>query len=82
MQNDIKKGFFNVGSGTTISIKEIAEHMLKITKNNMKPVYLDPLEGDILQSQADIQSIKNELNWIPKKGLKNWLDETIPQLKR
>ena len=56
--------------------------MLKITKNDIKPIYLDPLEGDIFQSQADIQSIKNELNWIPKKGLKNWLDETIPQLKR
>ena len=82
MEKDTKKGFFNVGSGTTISIKEIAEHMLKITKNNIKPIYLDHLEGDILQSQADIQSIKNELNWIPKKGLKNWLDETIPQLKR
>jgi len=82
MKNDIKKGFFNVGSGTIISIKEIAEHMLKITKNNIKPMYLDPLEGDILQSQANIQSIKNELNWVPKKGLRNWLDETIPQLKR
>jgi len=56
--------------------------MLKIAKNNIKPMYLDPLEGDILQSQADIQRIKNELNWIPKKGLKNWLDEIIPQLKR
>ena len=82
MKNDVKRGFFNVGSGTIISIKEIAEHMLKITKNNIKPIYLDPLEGDILQSQADIQNIKNELKWIPKKGLKNWLDETIPQLKR
>jgi len=81
MKNDIKNGFFNVGTGTTISIKEIAEHMLKITNNDMKPIYLDPLEGDILQSQADIQSIKNELKWMPKKGLKEWLEEIIPQLK-
>ena len=62
MKNDIKKGFFNVGSGTIISIKEIAEYMLKITKNNIKPMYLHSLEGDILQSQADIQKIKNENN--------------------
>ena len=81
MKNDIKNGFFNVGTGTTISIKEIAEHMLKITNNDMKPIYLDPLEGDILQSQADIQSIKNELKWMPRKGLKEWLEEIIPQLK-
>ena len=81
MKNNIKNGFFNVGTGTTISIKQIAEHMLKITNNNIKPTYLDPLEGDILQSQADIQSIKNELKWIPKKELKKWLEEVIPQLK-
>ncbi len=82
MKSGVKKGFFNVGSGTIISIKEIAEHMLKITKNNMEPTYLDPLEGDILQSQADIQNVKNNLNWLPKKELREWLDETIPQLKR
>ena len=82
MKSDVKKGFFNVGSGTIISIKEIAEHMLKITKNDMEPTYLDPLEGDILQSQADIQNVKNDLNWLPKKELREWLDETIPQLKR
>ena len=81
MKSNIKSGFFNVGTGTTISIKEIAEHMLKITNNDMKPIYLDPLEGDILQSQADIQRIKNELKWMPKKGLKEWLEEIIPQLK-
>ena len=81
MKNNIKNGFFNVGTGTTISIKQIAEHMLKITNNNIKPTYLDPLEGDILQSQADIQSIKKELKWIPKKELKKWLEEVIPQLK-
>jgi UDP-glucose 4-epimerase len=56
--------------------------MLKITKNDMEPTYLDPLEGDILQSQADIQNVKNDLNWLPKKELREWLDETIPQLKR
>jgi UDP-glucose 4-epimerase len=82
MKSDVKKGFFNIGSGTIISIKEIAEHMLKITKNDMEPTYLDPLEGDILQSQADIQNVKNDLNWLPKKELREWLDETIPQLKR
>lgn len=82
MKSDVKRGFFNIGTGTVISIKEIAEHMLKITKNDKEPIFLKPLEGDILQSQANIQKAQQELKWIPIKELKGWLNEIIPLLKR
>ena len=79
---DVEKGFFNVGCGGTIAIKEIAEHLLQISKIKKHPIYLPPLKGDIMKSQADIQKAKTELNWIAKKGLKEWLEDIIRELKR
>ena len=82
MMNDVKKGFFNVGSGGVISIKEIAEHLLQISKIKKDAIYLPPLKGDIMKSQADIQKSKAELGWSAKKGLKEWLEDTIRELER
>lgn len=77
MKSNVEKGFFNVGSGNAIAIKEIAEHLLRISKIKKKSIYLPPLKGDIMKSQADIQKSKKELGWTAKKGLKEWLEEII-----
>ena len=82
MMNNVKKGFFNVGSGEVISIKEIAEHLLQISKIKKDPIYLPPLKGDIMKSQSDIQKSKTNLGWSAKKGLKEWLEDISRELKR
>lgn len=65
-------GTFNVGSGTAVSIKDLAVMMIRMSGLDIKPTYDDALEGDVMQSQADITLIK-KLNWKPQTSLEEWL---------
>jgi UDP-glucose 4-epimerase len=77
MKNNIKSGFFNIGTGKTTSIKELAYMMIKIFEKEFEPIFLDPLKGDVKKSQADTNYTKNKLNWKYKielnDGLRNFL---------
>lgn len=71
-------GFFNIGSGTSISIKELANLMIELSGKNLKIQYKELPQGDVKLSQADIKLAKQFLNWEPKisikEGLKNLLE--------
>ena len=81
MNSCLNRGFFNVGTGKTISIKELAETMIKIYENDITPIYKKPLPGDVKQSQADIQKLQNLINWKYNieidQGLKNIIKNEI-----
>ena len=81
MNSSLNRGFFNVGTGKTISIKELAETMIKIYENDITPIYKKPLPGDVKQSQADIQKLQNLINWKYNieidQGLKNIIKNEI-----
>ena len=70
MKSNVKNGFFNIGTGKTTSIKELAYMMIKIFDKEFEPVFLDPFKGDVKKSQADINHTKNKLNWKYKIELK------------
>jgi nucleoside-diphosphate-sugar epimerase len=57
---------FNVGSGKSISIKQLLQLLQQILKTNIKPKYLPPREGDIYHSCADITQISQLLDWQPR----------------
>jgi len=80
MTGAVKHGFFNIGTGNTISINELATMMIKSSKLQLKPIYEKPQEGDILSSQADIELTKNTLGWIATTNLEDWFDEIIPKI--
>tara|TARA_B100000029_G_scaffold86300_2_gene76581 strand:- start:1192 stop:2100 length:909 start_codon:yes stop_codon:yes gene_type:complete len=63
MNSSLSSGFFNVGTGKIISIKELAEKMIKLYEHDVTPLYKNPLPGDVKQSQADIQKLKNLIDW-------------------
>ena len=73
MKSNIKNGFFNIGTGKTTSIKELAYMMIKIFDKEFEPIFLDPLKGDVKKSQADINHTKNKINWKYKIELNDGL---------
>lgn len=68
---------FNIGSGTPIKIKELAELIIKLTNSSSKIVYLPEREGDIVFSQVDNSKTKKVLGWSPKVSLEDGLQRTI-----
>ena len=64
-----KSGTYNIASGRTITIKELAEMMISISGKKLQIQYTDARKGDIKNSQADISLAKNQLGYSPKFGL-------------
>jgi len=73
MKSNSSGKFINVGTGIKISIRELAEMIIKISKQNIKPIYVDAKEGDIKNSQADITVSYELLKWSPKTKIEDWL---------
>jgi UDP-glucose 4-epimerase len=64
-----KTGTYNIASGKSVTIKELAEFMISLSGKNLKIQYVAPKKGDIRYSQADITLAKKELEYSPKIGL-------------
>ena len=47
--------------------------MIKIFDKEFEPIFLDPVKGDVKESQADINHTKNKLNWEYKIELNDGL---------
>ena len=73
MKSNSSAKFINVGTGIKTSIRELAEIIIKISKQNIKPIYVDAKEGDIQNSQADIVLAHELLKWSPKTKIEDWL---------
>ena len=64
-----KNGTYNIASGKTITIKELAEFMISLSGKDLEIIYSDAKKGDIRFSQANISLAKKELKYSPKYGL-------------
>lgn len=62
-------GTYNIASGRSISINELAEFMISLSGKNLKIIHTSPRKGEIRHSQADISLAKRELKYSPKIGL-------------
>ena len=61
-ENKIVNDVINVGGAIIISIKELAEKIIEITKSKSKIVHLDPLkDGDMTRRQPDNSKMLNLL---------------------
>ena len=63
-------GTYNIGSGKTTTINDLAKVIISISKKNIKISHLPPKKGDIKFSGADITLAKNEIKYSPKFNLK------------
>ena len=73
MTGKVKSGFFNIGSGQPLSIKDLAYLMIKISGQTLEPKYADPRPGDAKLSGADISHAKKLLGWRPETTLEEGL---------
>lgn len=69
-------GIFNIGRGESVSINRLAELIVELIGNNVKPTYAEPKAGDIRHSLADISRAR-AFGYEPKYNLKEGLVETI-----
>jgi len=80
LESDVKHAFINIGTGKTISILELANQIIRSSGLELMPIFREALEGDVHESQADIELAKNLLKWEPKMELEKWLSDTVPKL--
>ena len=69
-------GTFNIGTGEMISINKLAELIIKLTGNSVKPVHKEPRPGDVRHSLADISRAR-AIGYEPRWSLTEGLKETI-----
>ena len=77
MDSDINHKFFNVGSGSAISILDLANLIIGASGLSLKPIHGPELSGDVRATQADIKLIRKLLNWELKTNLADWLTKII-----
>jgi len=69
-------GIYNLGSGRGITIKDLAEIMIKLSgRRDLTPIYGEARPGDIKLSIADITRIKEDLGFTPDIDLVEGLSE-------
>jgi len=72
-------GIFNIGGGQRISINELAEAILKASGTGTDPglTYMEPRDGDVKHSLADVRRAESIIGYNPAYTLDDGLEETI-----
>lgn len=68
---------FNVGTGRSVSIRELADLVCDVTGTDGEVRHTDQREGDIERSRADISKIRNRLDYRPTVRLRDGLAALI-----
>ena len=77
MDSNVKHEFFNVGTGNSRSILDLANIVINASGLSLEPIHGSELSGDVRATQADVTLIRKLLNWEPKMRLDDWLTEII-----
>ena len=77
MNSDVNHAFFNVGTGTSITILDLAKTIIKSSGLNLEPVFGPALKGDVQKTTANIDLIKEKIGWKSTVVLEEWINEII-----
>lgn len=75
--NEDVVGVFNVANENAITIKDLAELIIKTTNSNSKIIFEDERPGDIKHSLASIKETRELLGFNPSHDLTSSLEKTI-----
>lgn len=75
MQSNVNNGFFNIGTGITTSIEQLAKIMIELSGLKLEIQYENALDGDVQSSQADTNLTESVLKWKYSMELKNGLSK-------
>ena len=73
---------FNIGNPYEMTVKELAETILKLTKSKSEIIYKPLPNDDPQQRRPDISKANEKLNWEPKVDLETGLSKTIEWIKK
>ena len=73
---------FNIGNPYEMTVKELAETILKLTNSKSEIIYKPLPNDDPQQRRPDISKAKDKLNWEPKVDLETGLNTTIEWIKK
>lgn len=68
---------FNVGTGSSITIRELAERIRELSDSDSEIVHTEAREGDVRHSQADITNASAQLGYEPTVSIEEGLERTI-----
>lgn len=68
---------FNIATGTSTSINQLAQLMIKLSKQDVKIIYQAPKEGDIKFASVDMTRSGQVLRFTPKESLELGLESLI-----
>jgi len=68
---------YNIASGKSISISDLASIMISISGKNLNMLHSTAKKGDIKVSQADISLVKKELDFVLKIELKEGIKDLM-----
>ncbi|NLV26198.1 MAG: NAD-dependent epimerase/dehydratase family protein [Methanomicrobiales archaeon] len=69
-------GVFNVGTGSSVSINQLARTIMEVSGKNVGIRYLDAREGEVRHSCSDISKICHDMGYMPKYSLREGISET------
>lgn len=81
MESDIENEIFNVGTGKSTSIKELAHILLDFTNSNLEPIF-EPREVLVTERRADTKKAKKLLGFEAKTGIEEGLKEIAEDIVR
>lgn len=81
MNKDGFVGPVNLGNPNEITVKELAEIILKMTNSESKIIFKDLPQDDPTRRKPDISLAKEKLNWEPYITLQEGLEKTIKEFK-
>ena len=76
-----KGTIYNLASGTSTSVNDLALLMLKISKKNLEIIHKLSRPGDLLFSEVLLLKAKNELNYNPKFNLESGLTKLFEEME-
>ena len=82
MMNSEYYEVFNIGNPYEMTVKELAETILKLTNSSSKIIFKPLPNDDPQQRRPDITKAKEKLNWEPKIDLETGLNITIKWIKK
>jgi len=85
-QSTLSWGAFNIATGKSTTVNDLAHHTLKISRCNIKPTYSPFRKGEVLHSLANIALAKEKLGYEPavniEQGLTNYYNFLISKVKK
>ena len=81
---DLEKDFtgpINLGTDLELSIKQIAEKIIALTKSQSNIIFLKAVSDDPLQRKPDLRLVKQKISWNPQNSLDKGLENTINYFK-